>query len=143
MSKFSERLCELMAERKTSQAKVAFAAGVTRQSISQYMNGISEPPATKVCRIAAYLGVTTDYLLGYELGEGETWETKKTLNIIKELRLERDLTQRELASLVGTKRENVNAWEMNIREIPTRHLLRLADIFEVSTDFLLGREKTL
>ena len=57
---------------------------------------------------------------------------------IKKLREERKLTQAELARMLGVTRACVNAWEMGISTPSTQSLVQLAQIFDVSTDYILG-----
>lgn len=57
---------------------------------------------------------------------------------IKRLREQRNLTQAELAKQMGITRSGVNAWEMGISVPSTQSIVELANIFKVSTDFLLG-----
>ena len=58
---------------------------------------------------------------------------------IKQLRLERGINQKELGDAVGVSKQSVSNWE-NGNIMPSVDLLiRLADIFGVSTDYLLGR----
>ena len=59
---FPSRLRTLMHD--TTQKELAEYIGVSRQSISQYMDGSSQPVASKVAQIADYFKVSTDYLLG-------------------------------------------------------------------------------
>lgn len=59
---------------------------------------------------------------------------------IKYLRDEKKITQSELAKMLGITRSSVNAWEMGISVPSTQYIVELANIFKVSTDFLLGRE---
>lgn len=61
---------------------------------------------------------------------------------IKLLREHRNYTQAELAKLLGITRSSVNAWEMGISVPSTQYIVELANIFKVSTDYLLGVEKT-
>lgn len=56
---------------------------------------------------------------------------------IKALREQKDLTQTELAKLLGITRSSVNAWEMGISTPSTQYIVELAQIFKVSTDYLL------
>lgn len=56
---------------------------------------------------------------------------------IKTLREQKDLTQTELAKLLGITRSSVNAWEMGISTPSTQYIVELAQIFKVSTDYLL------
>lgn len=56
---------------------------------------------------------------------------------IKALRESQNLTQSELARKLGLTRGAVNAWEMGFSVPSTQYLKRLADLFSVSTDYLL------
>lgn len=60
---------------------------------------------------------------------------------IRKLRQERGLCQEELGRRVGASKQSVSNWE-NENIMPSIDLLvRLADYFSVSTDYLLGREQ--
>lgn len=61
---------------------------------------------------------------------------------IKMLRENRGLTQTELAKHLGITRSSVNAWELGISVPSTQYIVELAYLFKVSTDYLLGVEKT-
>jgi transcriptional regulator with XRE-family HTH domain len=66
-------------------------------------------------------------------------------NNIKELRKQKHLTQKDLAKLMHVSQQTIGAWETE-RAIPGSDTLALlANLFNVSTDYLLGRpenEKT-
>ena len=57
---------------------------------------------------------------------------------IKRLREASHLTQTELAKKLNITRSSVNAWEMGISVPSTQSLVQLAQIFDMSTDYLLG-----
>jgi len=59
---------------------------------------------------------------------------------LKELRTERDLTQKELADLIGTNNSSVCDWERGRTEPNLDVLVKLSAYFSVSTDYLLGLE---
>ncbi len=61
---------------------------------------------------------------------------------IKFLREQKEYTQTELAKRLGITRSGVNAWEMGISVPSTQYIVELSSIFSVSTDYLLGVEKT-
>ena len=65
-----------------------------------------------------------------------------TADRIKQLREQNGMTQAELARKLHITRSSVNAWEMGISVPSTSILSELAAIFHVSTDFLLGINKT-
>lgn len=61
---FPTALRALMDERGETQENIAKAAEKTRQTVSQYVNGISEPSYETFVKIADYFNVSADYLLG-------------------------------------------------------------------------------
>ena len=61
---------------------------------------------------------------------------------IKDLRIQHNLTQAELAKKLNITRSSVNAWEMGISTPSTAYLIELAQLFHVSTDYLLGLSAT-
>lgn len=60
----AKRIKKLMAETKTKQHELSEESGITRQTISQYVNGNIIPNAERVFYIAKYFNVSSDYLLG-------------------------------------------------------------------------------
>ncbi|MCD8190136.1 MAG: helix-turn-helix domain-containing protein [Clostridiales bacterium] len=58
---------------------------------------------------------------------------------LRDLREDADLTQRELAELMGIQQTVYSRYERGFQTIPLEHLLFLADYYHVSTDYLLGR----
>lgn len=57
---------------------------------------------------------------------------------IKFLREQLQMTQTELSKQLGITRSSVNAWEMGISIPSTQYIVELAEIFSVSTDYLLN-----
>ena len=58
---------------------------------------------------------------------------------IKELRIKEGYSQKELASLLNVAQNTVSQYENGIREPDNETLVKLSEIFNVSTDYLLGR----
>ena len=58
---------------------------------------------------------------------------------LRELREERGLSMKELGKKIGVSDAAVCKWENGIAEPKVSYILQLADFFECSTDFLLGR----
>jgi len=58
---------------------------------------------------------------------------------LKQIRTERNMTQEELAKLLNISRPTVAGYEAKNKQPDYDKLLQIADIFEVSTDYLLGR----
>jgi transcriptional regulator with XRE-family HTH domain len=61
---------------------------------------------------------------------------------IRQLREDSGLTQADLARRLGITRSSVNAWELGISVPSTQYVVELAQIFKVSTDYVLGLGST-
>ena len=61
---------------------------------------------------------------------------------IRYLREQAKMTQAELARQLDITRSSVNAWEMGISVPSTQYIIKLASIFKISTDYLLGVNST-
>lgn len=58
---------------------------------------------------------------------------------IRDLREDHDKTQTEIAEVLGTSQTMYARYERGASELPIRHLIRLAEYYNVTTDYLLGR----
>lgn len=58
---------------------------------------------------------------------------------IRDLREDHDLTQKEIAALLGIQQTVYSRYERGFQNIPLECLLFLADYYQVSTDYILGR----
>lgn len=57
---------------------------------------------------------------------------------IRELRIERNLTQRELGLQLGTTEDTISLWERGLRAPCAEMLYQLSAFFNVSIDYLFG-----
>lgn len=60
---------------------------------------------------------------------------------LKDLRKTKGLTQKEVSEKIGIARGSYGNWERGKREPNIEMLVKLADYFDVSLDYLLGRKK--
>ena len=58
---------------------------------------------------------------------------------IGDLRTDHDLRQKDVADLLDLNTEVYRRYEKGEREIPVWALIKLADYYKTSTDYLLGR----
>ena len=58
---------------------------------------------------------------------------------LEDLRVDHDRTQVQIAHYLNMGRNVYWRYEKGIREIPTWAVVKLADYYQVSTDYLLGR----
>lgn len=64
MDTIGERIIFLREEREISQKALAIEIGITATTLSRYENGIYEPKAEIIRRLAVALNTTSDFLIG-------------------------------------------------------------------------------
>ena len=62
------------------------------------------------------------------------------MNRLKELRQQKKLSQTEISKIIGIEYQNYNKYELNKNEPKIQTLIKLADFFDVSLDYLCGRQ---
>lgn len=151
MEKFHEKLKMLRKKKGLTQQEVAHFLGTVQAVYSKWERGVYEPNYENLSMLVCIFDVSLDYLLSDYLEKSKERylkikesELMKTLNIfpqrLKELRLKKGLTQTELGKKIGVKQSSFTNWENGKREPNFETLIKLADLLEVSVDFLLGRE---
>lgn len=59
---------------------------------------------------------------------------------IEALRIDHDLTQSDVAKILNCQREVYRRYEKGVRELPLSYAIILADYYDVSLDYLVGRK---
>lgn len=59
---------------------------------------------------------------------------------LRELRIEKNLSQQELSKILGFGRTTVNEWEIKGNEPNIDTLIKISKFFEVTLDYLVGIE---
>lgn len=62
---------------------------------------------------------------------------KEYFEILRELREDRDLSQKDIAAVLGTTQQVYSRYEKGINEMPIRHLRTLCLYYNVSADYVL------
>lgn len=60
------------------------------------------------------------------------------MNRLRALREDNDLTQTQIAHLLGTSQTMYARYERGANELPIRHLITLCNFYRVSADYVLG-----
>lgn len=60
---------------------------------------------------------------------------------IRDLREDHGLSQSEVAAFLNVTQTTYSRYENGVLDIPTQALITLADYYEVSVDYLLGRTR--
>lgn len=62
------------------------------------------------------------------------------IEIIRGLREDNDLTQTQIAEVLGTSQTMYARYERGANEMPIRHLVALCKYYNVSADYILGTQ---
>ena len=72
------------------------------------------------------------------LGDDMRYEMMKYENI-RSIRIDRGYTQEQIAKQLGISQNTYSQYEIGVLNYPVDAVVKLADIYGVSTDYLLGR----
>ena len=86
--------------------------------------------------LTAYNGMCADRLCNryFMSEEGNSVNYIKRL---RDLREDHDMTQQEVADYLNTSQTMYARYERGANELPIRHLIKLAELYNVSVDYLL------
>lgn len=82
-----------------------------------------------------------DAVISTIFSEGVTALDLDYIRIMRDLREDADLTQQQVADMLGTSQTMYARYERGANELPIHHLLKLCEIYDVSSDYLLGKTK--
>lgn len=74
-------------------------------------------------------------------GDDMRYEIMKFENI-RSLRVDQGYTQKQIAELLGISQNTYSQYEIGVISYPVEALMKLADFYGVSVDYLLGRTNT-
>lgn len=129
------------------QSELAKELGVTQSTISGWENGAFAPNGSSLALLIKVFNVSTDYLLGYSESKWPTGledDRPRGVKIttfsdrLKELRMQKGITQAKFASIFKVSTGAIGNWEAGNRQPDYEMLQRLANYFDVSADYLLG-----
>ena len=67
------------------------------------------------------------------------YAVKGMWEILRDLREDSDLSQRDMAEKLGVTPQQYSQYENGVSDIPLHRFVKLIEIFDVSADYLLGR----
>jgi transcriptional regulator with XRE-family HTH domain len=147
---FGAKLNYLRRKRRLTQAAVAQQLQLSSRAYLSNLEVERQAPSLDlVVRVAAFFDVTTDYLLRDNIDvedvqlrpihHSDQESLMKLLGEkIRRLRFQHDQTQRDVAQLLGLRTHSqISHIESGRHEPSIEIILRLADIFDVSIDYLL------
>lgn len=138
------RLKGLREDRELKQRDIEKIFNEDATTIARYENGNIPLSVDKLCILADYYNVSTDYIM-YLTDEELTKDkidinTNKTIKTrIKQLRRFHNLNQEYLANMIGIKQSAFSFYEQGLRNFLTDDIIVFCKYFKVSLDFMLFR----
>ena len=135
---------ELRLDLEKKQGDIAEILSVKRNTYSKWENLINDMPLERCNDLANYYKTTLDYVLGLS-NVREHVDTPLFINWnlvserLAELRHLRNLTETELSSKIGFAQTTYSCYEIGTRRPTTMKLLSIAQFYNVSVDYIVGR----
>lgn len=144
MSVLSDRLKLLREEKGVMQKEIANYLNITTSAYGFYEQDKRTPTPEMLSSLAEYFGTTVDYLIGRYDNKSSSISSKTSCNNtlfqkrLKELRAEKNMTQEDVANKLNLTKSAYGYYEQG-KTVPDAYMLSsLAEIFNVTTDYLLG-----
>lgn len=153
-----QKIKQLRKEIKMSQTELAQRLETTKQTVSKYEKDIiTNIPSDKIEAMANIFGVKPQYLQGWEeleMSQSTNFPlyplsplTKQEAvsmhvgELIRQKRIELDMTQEQLGNLVGVNRAAINKWETGrVTNLKRETIKKLSEIFQISPALLVEPE---
>jgi transcriptional regulator with XRE-family HTH domain len=142
ISKFHETLNEIMIEKSVSAQTLAAAINVAPMTVYRYLAGSRTPNIDNLIKLADNFSCTIDYLVGRaETNFFHSFKKRPTFAESFSAVLEKYKTSEyKLSKISGISRGGTFSWLSGKSEPTLDSLIRLADFFDCTIDFLIGRE---
>lgn len=142
---------DILRETKPFQKK--YNINLSKSTLSQYVNNIQSPDQDRLYLLAKTLNVSEPWLMGFDVPMERSDPDIDNNNHIKkvisdknkpnirlaELRKKTKKSQAELSEILGISYDTLNMYETGQEEPDLDTLTKISDLFNVTTDFLLGR----
>lgn len=135
---------ELRLDMEKKQGDISEILSVKRNTYSKWENLINDMPLEKCNELANYYKTTLDYVLGLSnvrkyIDTPLLIDWKLVSERLTELRHSKNLTETELSSRIGFAQTTYSHYEIGKRRPTTMKLLSIAQYYNVSVDYIVGR----
>ncbi|MBQ8658693.1 MAG: transcriptional regulator [Clostridia bacterium] len=144
LSKLPERLGELMFEKNVTPKDLAPHIGVNRCTVNRYLRGTRLPNFCVFVKILDFFPCSADFILGlvdHTPPNTTFYPTPKFSERFRELMSEYKTSQYALHKKTKFSYDNFNKWLKGDTHPFVDNLIKLANAFDCSVDYLLGRVK--
>ena len=142
LSKFSEVLGELIFDGGLTAKSLAAALGAEPSTITRYLKGERVPSVENLVAIANYFNCSTDFLLG-KTDENSVHAFKICPPFGEQIEYLKNYfkcSSYKIYHDTGISKSRYYDWKNGKRTPSVDNIIKLAELFDCSTDFILGRE---
>lgn len=144
MSKFAERLSELIKNENLTTVSLQKATGISRTQLGKYISNFYEPSLNNAIKISNYFKCSLDYLLGIDNIENlydnflePNYE--KFITRYKELLKLNNTNHNKISKIANFNRNNLIYWQKH-KSLPTLDILyKIAICLNTKVEYLIGR----
>ncbi len=134
---FFPRIRDLREDNDKKQIELAKYLNIDQSTYSDYENGKINIPIEQLIKIADFYNVSLDYLVGRDRKKGDIVLFPR----IRELREDHDKKQLELTNYLHIMPNTYSDYENGKINIPIEQLIKIADFYDVSLDYLVSRDR--
>ena len=143
LTNFAGTLNDLIIENNLNARTLSLSIGMGNSTITRYLNGERLPSIDYLVKIANYFNCSTDYLLGLE-DEIRNTDFMPCPPFAERLTFLLNYFKRSASSVY--KNENISkarfyVWKNGVGMPNIDNIVKLAQIFDCSVDFVIGRSK--
>ena len=126
-----------------SQKKMSSLLNISEDTYGNYENGRSAMPIYVAVRFANYFNLNLDYLLNIadkkSLNYYKDFDATECAKRILKVQKKKGMSQEQLARMLNIPQRTYSSYEHNDRAIPLEFIFNLSIIFNISIDYLTGR----
>lgn len=142
LSNFVESLLELIMQANLTPSEFAKQVGCGKGTISRYLHEQKIPEVGLLIRMADFFECSTDYLLGRETEKYPRTFVKPCPSFQERLPTlckELNITKYQLQKKTGIAESAIYSWQNGKNPPRLDNLIKIAEAFDCSLDFVLGR----
>lgn len=136
------RLKSLRKNKNLSQVEIAKIFNISQTCYSNYELEKRDISTDMLITISNYYNLSIDYILGITDNKKRHKKSLVNKNLkynnrLREIREDKDLYLKDIAKKLNMSYNGYSQYETDIRDIPTKVLIKLSKYYDVSIDYLL------
>ena len=131
------RIKDLREDRDLLQKDIALFLNITIRQYRRIEKGENELSYNSLIKLSEFYNTSVDYILGI-INNIEPYPKNKSYNKIKDLRIENNLYQKDVAKVLNITQPDYSVIESNKNELSYDGLIKLSKFYNTSIDYILG-----